>query len=194
MDFRQTSAKVIEFPSKPPDVRCRDLERLYADHGAALRSFLGVRMGVGGDVEDVVQDVFTKLAQMEDLRERLPASDRSVRAYIFQMANNHLLNLYRHKAVRKRHAEQERKEMDEMAECGPERIVLAQRELDVIRETIQRLPLPCRQAFILNRFKQKTYVEVARHMGVTIKQVEKYMEKALIAVRRTVKRLRESER
>ncbi|MDM3870461.1 sigma-70 family RNA polymerase sigma factor [Porticoccus sp. W117] len=188
---------MAKFLSKPSEAKQRMLDRLYADHGAALRSFVGLRMGGGhSDVDDVVQDVFTKLAQMDDLKGRLPSAERSVRAYIFQMASNHIVNMYRYKRVRRQHLEREQPHALESSgdEQSPERIVLAQRELESIRETIEKLPLPCRQAFVLNRFKQKTYVEVAEYMGVSVKQVEKYMQKSLIAIRRAVKRLREAEK
>ena len=196
MTLAHIRGNVVDFRSVPPKAKRPILDRLYADHGAALRSYLGVRMGGYNDVDDVVQDVFTKLANMDDLEGRLPKEERQLRAYIFQMANNHIINIYRHKDVRKRYLEQEQPQASLMGtdERGPERIVLAQKELDTVRDAIQRLPLLCRQAFILNRFKQKTYTEVAEHMGVSVKQVEKYMQKSLIAVRRVVKKLREAER
>lgn len=196
MHLTKSRKNVVEFPSKASESRKRLLDRLYEDHGKALRSFVGLRMGGYTDADDVVQDVFTKLAQMDGLQEVLPSGHKSERAYIFQMASNHIINLYRYRSVRRKYSDPEALEevCDFVEERGPERIVLAQHELEAVRKAIQKLPESCRQAFLLCRFKQNTYSEVAQQMGISVKQVEKYMQKSLIVIRRVAKRLREAER
>ncbi len=69
-------------------------------------------------------------------------------------------------------------------EPGQERIVLAQQELHIVRQTILKLPPKCRKAFLLSRTHRKTYPEIAEICGISVKMVEKYISQALAALRR----------
>lgn len=46
------------------------LELIIAEHGAALQRFVRVRVGQKDDADDVVQDVYARLAQMTQLEQR----------------------------------------------------------------------------------------------------------------------------
>ena len=163
------------------------LDRLFSEHGAALRSFLRVRMGAEDDLEDVVQEVFIRLAKIAGLAQRLPADGDNNRSFIFAIANNLVVDLERHKQVRHKYAERQQaqaREEDERFDITPESIALASEELERIKQVIMELEPNWRDAFILNRFQYKSYREIAAEMNVTIKQVENYMKNALLRLRR----------
>ena len=63
-------------------------------------------------------------------------------------------------------------------ERTPERIVAAQLELEAIRAVIQEMPLNWRVALALQRFRNMSYEKIALHMGVTVRQVERYLYRA----------------
>ena len=46
-----------------------------------------------------------------------------------------------------------------------------------------------REVFLMNRIEKKTYKEMAEHLGVSQKAIEKRMHKALVKLRKTIKNI-----
>lgn len=177
--------KVVDLTDRLRESREQVLERLFKEHGAALRSFLLARMGQSSDLEDIVQDVFVRLARMDDLNERLPKDGSRNRAFIYTVANNLLVDLYRHQSIQLRYCEQLPIEQGvEKSDESPEARALAREELDQISEVIMGMRPRWRDAFILTRFRHKSYQQVASDMGVTVRQVERYVTKAIVQIRK----------
>ncbi|MCV6627270.1 MAG: sigma-70 family RNA polymerase sigma factor, partial [Cellvibrionaceae bacterium] len=133
-------------------------------------------MGSSHELEDVVQDVFAKLAKEENLIARLPADRSKWRSYLVAMANNLVVDMARYKQVRRKYLDKERHqitEADRVEEASPERIALSRQELERVKAVILELRPRWRQAFILNRFKHQSYPQIAQQMGVSVKQIEK---------------------
>ena len=184
---------VVDF-KRPEESRGQVLERLFNEHGAALRSFLRARLGAA-DVEDVVQEVFVRLARMTDLDSRLPAGGKENRAYIFMAANNMIVDMERRKAVRRRHQEDEKHGgMVDLYDISPEITVAGVQELGLIEKAIVELPPKWRKAFVFSRFGHLSYKEIAQKMGVTTRTVENYMSNALTKLRSTISRATGEER
>ncbi len=181
-----TNSNVVELTGKPRETREQVLDRLFREHGTALRGFLKARLGVNQELDDMVQDVFAKLAKLDDLPERLHSENRSARSFIFTVANNLVLDVERSKTVRRKYLanlQQELTPEDALAIDSPEVIVLAREELEIIKKVIVNLRPVWRQAFVLNRFKHRSFTQIAEEMGISVKTVEKYMKKALTQIR-----------
>ena len=134
--------------------------------------------------EDIVQEVFIRLSRIKDLKERFPPGKRSNVSYLFSIAHNLIIDRERSKKVKRAHLEQYRNEkMDSEETVSLETVVLAQEDLQRIKIVIMNLKPNWRKAFILNRFKFKTYREISIEMNVSVKQIEKYMKSALIKIR-----------
>ena len=73
-------------------------------------------------------------------------------------------------------------------EVSLEREIEAKEKLSCIYQTLSRLPLNVRQAFILSRTKGLTYSEIAEQMGVSVSSVEKYILEALKQLRGSLER------
>jgi RNA polymerase sigma-70 factor (ECF subfamily) len=56
-----------------------------------------------------------------------------------------------------------------------------------ISSALDKLPERCRQVFMLNRFEDLKYKEVAEKLGISIKTVEVQMSKALKILREELK-------
>jgi RNA polymerase sigma-70 factor (ECF subfamily) len=56
-----------------------------------------------------------------------------------------------------------------------------------IWQIINALPEKCREIFILNRFENKKYSEIASHLNISVKTVETQMSKALKSLRENLK-------
>jgi len=70
---------------------------------------------------------------------------------------------------------------------SPEATTLAREEVAASIEAINALPEQVRRAFILSRFEEKTYREIAVMLGVSESSVEKYIISALKALRKAAK-------
>ncbi len=165
------------------ETREQALDRLFEDHAAALRRFVTARVVGNLDVEDIVQDVYARLARMEGLPGKLSPDNRSTRAFLLTMANRLVIDRERHRGVRRQHREQLRLLHDRGNAPSPESIVLARDDLDAAARAIEEMKPRWRRAFVLNRFSHMSYRDVARTMNVSPKTVEKYIGRALLHLR-----------
>lgn len=188
MVMPSTKTNVVSFTPRR-ESREQVLERLLRDHGSALRRFLCVRLGAVTtvDAEDIEHDVFVRLARIEDLADRLPPDGSSNRSFIIKVANNLILDLERQNKIRSDYLSTNTTQLQEseVNQVTPDATVQAERELEQARHVLMAMRPRWREAFILNRFGNKSYSEIAQLMGVSSKQIEKYIGQA-------VKRLREA--
>ena len=171
-----------------PETRQQTLDRLYEEHAGALRRFVAVRVAGNLDVEDLVQEVYARLARMDTVSEKLPPGRRSTRAFLLTVANRLVIDRERHRGVRREHDERLRllQDQDDTGSPSPESIVLARGDLDAVASAIEELKPQWRLAFVLNRFNNMSYSEVAKTMNVSPKTIEKYIGKALLRLRSAV--------
>ncbi len=108
-------SNVVELRGQPRETREQVLERLFNEHESHLRAFLKARMGSSDDLEDILQDVFIRVAKMENLQERLPVSGDSNRSFLFAVANNLVVDMERQRQVRRKYIQQHKAQVDEDA-------------------------------------------------------------------------------
>lgn len=159
------------------------LEELFKCHRGAVEGFLRARIGIDDSVDDLVQEVFSKVAGIAGAERRLPPDKSSTRAYLVSMANNLMVDKERQKSVRRRHLEKEAllpgEEDHRICELSPEIRALSGEQLDYIKQVILGMSPGTREVFLLNRFKGLTQKEIAARRGITLKQVEQYMRQAI---------------
>ena len=182
---------IIDLALRPRPGRKRLVEQLFDQHAQALRLFLRGRSVPRDQVEDVVQELFTRLMGVARLEEKMSESTGSNRSYLLTMANNHLVNRHRRHKLRSDYAAVQRGvDREHVDERTPERIVTAQLELEAMKAAIMDMPLNWRVAFILQRFRNMSYEEIALHMGVQVKQVDNYIVRAMRRIRNTQRKVR----
>ena len=176
--------KPVELTEIEPETRQQALDRLYAEQAGDLRRFIAVRTTGNLDVDDLVHEVYARLAGMDDLPRKLPPGRRSTRAFLFTVANRLVIDRERHRGVRRQHDERLRLvDGQEAGSPSPEVIALARDDLDAVAAAIEELQPKWRRAFVLNRFDHMSYKDVASTMGISTKTVEKYIGKALLHLR-----------
>ena len=149
---------VVELDSRERPARRQLVEQLFAQHGRALRVFL---MGVRGR------------------EEKLPAEPGSNRAYLLSRASGLISDRWRKRRVRAAYAAAQGEiDSERVDERTPERVVAAQLELEAIRAVILNLPLNWRVALLLQRLRNMSYEQIALRMGVSVRQVERYLYRA----------------
>ena len=145
-----------------------------AEYGPALRAYFRKKAGAA-EAEDLVQEVFLAM------QARGVEGIEHVGRYVFRVAANVM-------AARNRPGTwrwSEHATLDELIladECSPERALIAKEALEDLLAALKASPPRAAQAFILHRFEQLSYDEIARRMGVSAKAVE-------MNIRRTMERV-----
>lgn len=123
----------------------------------------------------VVQQVFV---DMWIKREKLQVT--SLQSYLFQSVRNASLDLLKHrKAESKYLSSLESEEKNQMTDWMEE-AELANR----INQAIQKLPEKCREIFVLCRFEELKYTEIATRLNISVKTVEMQIGIALKKLRK----------
>jgi RNA polymerase sigma-70 factor (ECF subfamily) len=151
------------------------IEKLISSCHISLVSFLRRRLRVGEDAKDVAQEAYIRLMQYEGSKDV-----KSPESLLFRIAINVANDMGRADKVRHLadHCDIDGLEFDSGV-ASPEREVSASQQLDLLYNTIEQLPPKCRQVFLLSRFQNMTYPQIAEHCGISVKMVEKHISRAL---------------
>ncbi len=173
--------KVIDLSSRRQQQQTT-LEGLFSQYQTSLRTFMRLRLACPEDREDIVQELFYRLARVEGLEEKLNEHENP-RAYLFSIANNLVTDYNRRQAVRQpwEHAHGEGTG-EPVRGASPEDIVSSHQQMDQIKAVMKTLTPQCRAALVLKRFHQMTYQEVSAAMGISPSRVEKYIIRAMKAL------------
>lgn len=140
--------------------------------------------------EDFVSEAFT--VYWENLKDLDP--DTKPQAYILTVIRNKCLNHLQHLKIKNRikseitqHAEWKLNlSINTLEACNPDFLFSDEIQL-IINETLNSLPDKTKQIFILSRFENLTYSEIARRMNLTDKSIEYHISKALEKFRISLK-------
>lgn len=142
-------------------------------------------VGTYEEAEDIAHDVFTSLwAGMDSYRE-------NIFPCIMTMTKNKCLNVLRKEKYKRLHSEYvasskrldinlsslQNSSIDELLEKDVYKIVM---------QTLEKMPEKTKEAFILSRFKHKTYQEIAQIQNVSEKNIEYRIHEALKILRQAV--------
>ena len=181
---------IIDLASAQRSSRKRVVQALFERHAEALRLFLRGRSVAPDEIEDLLQELFTRLMGAHRLEEKMADSTGSSRSYLLTMANGLMVDRWRKEQVRKAHADAVRTDdQGHTDERSPERIVAAQLELEAIKAVILDMPLNWRVALLLQRMRNMSYEDIALHMGVQVKQVDNYLVRALRRLRKARRKI-----
>ena len=181
---------IIDLASAQRSSRKRVVEGLFERHAEALRLFLRGRSVASDEIEDLLQELFTRLMGAHRLEEKMADSTGSSRSYLLTMANGLMVDRWRKEQVRNAHADAVRTDdQGHTDELSPERIVAAQLELEAIKAVILDMPLNWRVALLLQRMRNMSYEDIALHMGIQVKQVDNYLVRALRRLRKARRKI-----
>jgi RNA polymerase sigma factor (sigma-70 family) len=142
--------------------------------GGPLARYFGARVRGGADVEDLVQEVFLRLARRDQAE---PVE--SLEGYVFAIANSVLTDAFRHDGRRIPRGGSSDHLAPTPDHRSPERIYLAREEIDLVERGLRELPEKTRVVFVLNRYEDLIYAQIAMRLGVSASAVEKHMMRAL---------------
>ena len=123
----------------------------------------------------VVQQVFV---DMWIKRDKLQVT--SLQSYLFQSVRNASLDILKHRKAESKYLST--LETEESAQLAD---LMEEAELaDRINQAIQKLPEKCREIFILCRFEEMKYAEIAIRLNISVKTVEMQIGIALKKLRK----------
>ena len=153
----------------------RASEQLNARFRGPLISFFRKRASPGEDVEDLVQEVFVRLA-----RANIASVDR-LDGYIFVTAANVLRDRFRRASVRggDAHDSYDERLHGLEDEITPERVLLGKAQLQCVIAALEELPARRRRIFLMRRFDGMRHCEIAKIEGMSESGVRKHVMKAI---------------
>ncbi len=157
--------------SAPPPDDARWFTAEVQPHDAALRGWLRTRFPALGDIDDLVQETYTRVLQ---LRARDPLRQHAVKPLLFTTARNLALDELRRRQIVPMFALPEEGDAAVFADDAPGvgETVSRRQELALLAEAIQALPERCRRILTLRKIYGLPQKEIARQLGISEHTVE----------------------
>lgn len=167
-----------------------NFNRLFNEY---YKRFIRFAMGYIRDeqvAEDFVSDAF---AIFWENRNNL-AEVTNPQAYILTIVRNKCLNHLKHVQVKNRYKDQISKHaewrlklsINTLQACDPNFIFSEEIE-KIVSKTLDSLPAKTREVFLLSRFQEMTYKEIADKMNLSTKSIEYHISRALEKFRISLK-------
>jgi RNA polymerase sigma-70 factor (ECF subfamily) len=157
----------------------RAFKELFYRHYDPLYMFCYRRLKSADIAGDIIQDVFMRLWQK---RSELDAN-RSIKAYLFQMAQNIIIDFFRKKTTQR--AYQEKRVAENVFSLVDESFEVEEK----VNDALQKLPENLKTVFLMSRFDGLKYAEIAESLDISVKTVENRMTKALKLLRKWLEHL-----
>jgi RNA polymerase sigma-70 factor, ECF subfamily len=140
--------------------------------------------------DEVVQETFVKVWEARStLDEHL-----SLKAFLYRCVHNNSINYIKKLQVSNRltcgyvDEMKHRISLLEMETADNDFDKLATHELETyIQKAIDELPLQCREIFLLSRFKEMSYQEIADYLSISINTVKTQLSRAMQKIRSGLK-------
>ncbi|MDR1381479.1 MAG: RNA polymerase sigma-70 factor [Tannerella sp.] len=163
---------------------------LYTDYRERFIRFAYTYIHDTSVAEDITADAFAYYWEKQDA---LPP-DTHAPAYIFGIIRNKCLTYLQHEHVRdiveeklRSHAEWKlRTQVETLEACDPEELFTAEIQA-IVDRTLTALPKQTRRIFIMSRYRNLSYHEIAERSDMTVKGVEFHISKALKQLRINLK-------
>jgi RNA polymerase sigma factor (sigma-70 family) len=158
------------------DERAIWLGRHVLPHEPALRAWLRRRRLEGLEVDDVIQETYTRLIAAESI-----AHIRDAKSYAFQTAGSVVVDHLRRLKVVSITSVSDLDHLElPSEEPSPERQVIDREELHRLAQLIASLPGRVRDVFTLRRVYGLSQREVAERLGIAESTVEKHMARGFL--------------
>jgi RNA polymerase sigma-70 factor (ECF subfamily) len=149
---------------------------LFQKYRSSLFRYLTGLVSSPDDAAELVQECYARLLQQEDVA-KLEAVSRT---YLFQIATNLARDHFRRRITRSSSAHFDLDAL-EIADDGggPEHKAVWDQTIDSIKQGIKEMSPLTRRIFLLSRFRDKTYPQIAALLGVSTRTVERKMSEAM---------------
>jgi len=158
---------------------------------ARLRNFIRRRVADEADAEDVLQDVFYDFVQAY----RLMKPIEQVGAWLFRVARNRIVDLYRKRKTDPLREEasaepEERLSLEDLLpspDAGPEAEYARSLLLSELEEAVEELPEEQRGVFLAHEIEGRSFKEISAATGVSVNTLLSRKHYAVLHLRQRLK-------
>lgn len=150
------------------------VDQLFRDHRQMLVAFLFERVRCPDTALDLTQEVFFRL-----LRKMTLEHSDSLPSYLLRTAERLAIDYIRQQAQPKNSA----LPLDENILCPqllPDELAELRQQCEHLLATIASIPSKYRAVFLLRKIDEMTYSEIAQHLKISEKTVQRYLVKAML--------------
>jgi RNA polymerase sigma factor (sigma-70 family) len=155
------------------------LGALFRKYRGSLFRYLRGLVPSHEDAAELVQESYARLLRQGSVSHL----EAVARAYLFQTATNLARDHFRRRISRSLDSHCD---IDEVAVAddtrNPEEALEWNQAVNLIKEGIKHLPPLTRKVFMLSRFRDKSYPEIAGLLGISTRTVERKVSKAMAAL------------
>lgn len=158
------------------------LTLLFNKYRGALLSHVRRMVGSREDAAELVQETYLRAMGRSTIAE----FESIARAYLFQTATNLARDHFRRQRFRAHDSLDDAPEpVAPPSQGSPEDTLLWTQAIEALRAAIDAMPDGTRAVFVLARLEQRSYAEIARELGISLRTVERRMSEAvdLLALR-----------
>lgn len=159
------------------------VDSLFRGYRDPLLRYLTGLLPNSEDAAELLQETYLRLLRQEGL-ERVEAN---ARAYVFQIATNLVRDYFRQRKAHRtdRHTSLDEHSFEDLLQ-EPEASVQQDDMLERFRKTLLALRPEVRDVFLLHRFRDMTYPQIARALGMGSRTVERHMSEAIAHLKRSL--------
>lgn len=157
-------------------------ESVFKAYYSRLCSYANTMLNDSEEAEEMVQNTFIVLWENRanvDIH-------TSLKSYLYRAVHNSCLNRIKHMKVRQEHSAYVLHTQEEEVE-STSHMVMGNELQQQINVAIEQLPPQCKRVFTLSRYENLTYAEIAAHLEISVKAVDKQMVRALRILREQLK-------
>lgn len=164
--------------------------KLYEEYHMRFVRFANTYVRNDHAAEDIVSEAFMRYWENRHTIE----NDSSIPGYILTVIKHKSLNYLRHESVHDEYSEHLKdyyqwelnSRISTLQGLEPSRL-FTDEMLSIVKSTLNSLPDQTRKIFMMSRYENKTYKEIAEELNITTKGVEFHMGKAFKALRIALK-------
>lgn len=156
----------------------RVFKSIYNKNKKKLSAYINTYTKNKSQTDDIIQDTFIKLW---NARENLDENS-SISSFLYKTAYNTFIDKYRKK-------KREQTMLDgwlykRMMQLVKEDDDIITEKIQLIKDAIEILPPRCKEIFVMSKFEQLKYTEIANQLNISVKTVEAQMGKAFSIIRK----------
>ncbi len=162
----------------------KSFEQLFNTYCLSMVNYATTMLKDADDADDIVQHVFVQLwAKRETI-----VVETSIKSYLYRSVHNCCLNKIKQQVVRNSYANDYQHVGSYATSTAAQ--LMENKELALeIEHVMNELPEQCKRIFVMSKFEQLKYQQIADTLGINVKSVEHQMGKALKHLRTRLKHL-----
>lgn len=154
---------------------------IYNDYKKPLSAFINSYTKNQAQTDDIIQETFIKLWRVRNSLNE----NKSIVSFLYKIAYNEFIDNYR--KVKREESKLDGWKYKQLMEIVDVDDDVRKQKITLLLKAIDKLPPRCKAIFMMSKFEQLKYVEIAENLDISVKTVESQMGKAFAIIREEFK-------